>query len=498
MHNLPETYIQRAERVYRSAKPQQDIDERVYVEKLINRLEENSYDVFISGLDSVIPLLPTIGRTCNFIDYGYQIEIAKRFSSSFVKVDFDSFEMMQLASLKRRGGAKAFLIFDLLCEVRDPEKIISGFNSFLDSKDMVIYITADRNSQRNKEEMGPPSCGYRIREWNADEFLGFISSLSNTSLQVVHAQQHVNNGRKDLVVYPEVLSEIIADCFDNVAEPSKKELLHDNASFEKSTFSFDIEFGNQQHSYTHGLLSYNDVTTVENKILWNLGNNIPSSLIRVGHAEIRLLGFPDFIHPIWASRSLNVCFGDSKVSEIYDVLKTDMLNSFKNANFIGVPNLQETDQHWKNAIPLLNFYGCKLSNMVLHSQNIHLHLLISGFYDRLLNDVDELLIIGCRDVREKLKKRYNISDINWIETPGEAKFVDLSERHYPEVYNRVKFELPSKIKKLVLVGAGLPGNSYCHWAKELGAVALDIGSVMDIWDNKNTRTSFNKFEKYAL
>jgi hypothetical protein len=74
--------------------------------------------------------------------------------------------------------------------------------------------------------------------------------------------------------------------------------------------------------------------------------------------------------------------------------------------------------------------------------------------------------------------------------PG--KFIETGRAgaHVPDRYAEIRSELVGFAPgTLALVGAGIPGKIYCHWLKEAGCVALDVGSILDAWIGKPSRSS---------
>ena len=57
---------------------------------------------------------------------------------------------------------------------------------------------------------------------------------------------------------------------------------------------------------------------------------------------------------------------------------------------------------------------------------------------------------------------------------------------YPAIVEQVRAS--SKPGTLVLVGAGIVGKIFAHEAKMRGAVALDVGSLLDYMVERKTRT----------
>jgi hypothetical protein len=71
----------------------------------------------------------------------------------------------------------------------------------------------------------------------------------------------------------------------------------------------------------------------------------------------------------------------------------------------------------------------------------------------------------------------------WL-VQGEARFPgSVITPHWPTGYEHIQEKIKSNTQPgdLVLIGAGILGKAYVHAACKNGAVALDIGSVIDGW-----------------
>ena len=56
------------------------------------------------------------------------------------------------------------------------------------------------------------------------------------------------------------------------------------------------------------------------------------------------------------------------------------------------------------------------------------------------------------------------------------------------VFEQLRLVLPrTTSRRVVLVSAGMLGKIYCHWIKQAGGVAIDIGSAADHWCGYATR-----------
>jgi hypothetical protein len=118
---------------------------------------------------------------------------------------------------------------------------------------------------------------------------------------------------------------------------------------------------------------------------------------------------------------------------------------------------------------------------------IHWELLASGTLNRILEEATEVGLVTARpEVEHMLARRFNVRTKAVI-VPD--KFVDATGpgRHIPDRYRSIRQELDFPDGSLVLVGAGIPGKAYCQWLKEAGCVAVDVGSVFDVWVGKASR-----------
>jgi hypothetical protein len=69
--------------------------------------------------------------------------------------------------------------------------------------------------------------------------------------------------------------------------------------------------------------------------------------------------------------------------------------------------------------------------------------------------------------------------------------------HYPDRYEELRHGLHVPFKGAVfLVGAGPLGKVYCHWIRERGGIALDIGSLFDAWAGIASRQRIAKLFRY--
>ena len=84
---------------------------------------------------------------------------------------------------------------------------------------------------------------------------------------------------------------------------------------------------------------------------------------------------------------------------------------------------------------------------------------------------------------------FRIKQVEQYLIPGEVKYPGpFKGEHFPDRFFELKQKLSVPFRGAVfLVGAGALGKIYCHWIKQRGGIALDIGSMCDGWQGTTGR-----------
>lgn len=131
----------------------------------------------------------------------------------------------------------------------------------------------------------------------------------------------------------------------------------------------------------------------------------------------------------------------------------------------------------------------KSSSQEYCSSWIHWEMLASGLMAELLDQADEVVLVTTHpELGPVVAEKFGVS-AHVVTVPG--KFVDTGSPgvHVPDRYDTVRSELTGFAPgTLALVGAGIPGKIYCHWLKEAGCVALDVGATFDAWIGRASRS----------
>jgi len=123
---------------------------------------------------------------------------------------------------------------------------------------------------------------------------------------------------------------------------------------------------------------------------------------------------------------------------------------------------------------------------------LHIELYKADLLGHLLQGLDSVTIISCRDVREMLSKTYGLAHVEWLGLPPEAQTCGFrATEHWPRTFRQLRAEITVKRPgQLFLIGGGPLGKIYAAWVKQRGGVALDIGSVFDILAGINNTRSY--------
>lgn len=132
---------------------------------------------------------------------------------------------------------------------------------------------------------------------------------------------------------------------------------------------------------------------------------------------------------------------------------------------------------------------------------INQFLLLDGELEVLLAAQRRLGLVSCHSALPgALKARFGVRDVIFHRTPGEAAITKGVEPEPFRIWHaRLKSEL-AHIERgvLYLVAAGVMGKIYCDLIKRGGGVALDIGSVADVWMRAPTREFSAEVAEHSL
>lgn len=211
----------------------------------------------------------------------------------------------------------------------------------------------------------------------------------------------------------------------------------------------------------------------------------PFALVRLGDGEGLVLSH-DGGNPSEALRTkLHVWFGSQVVSpDALTEVRGGLRKAIAAADVIGAPRYQQlaTRKEFVAAFEAAERER-ELRDVQVSESDLHHYFQFAGVYSQLLQGRRFLGIIGPRDLRDALSRRFGIGRVDWYPISAEHDYPGpVTGPHYPDQYAAVRDRLTvPEPGALFLVGAGVLGKVYCAWIRELGGVAIDVGSVLDGW-----------------
>lgn len=283
-----------------------------------------------------------------------------------------------------------------------------------------------------------------------------------------------------------------------------------------------LEEHDQEASYCN-LLTCSDVMR---KIAEALDRRQPMSMIRLGDGEgiylqISLADEAEFghlydrgraeFHRIWYSGT------DLLASSVFIKEMFRVQAAYENADCLSILNTVGLRHEYATGstrgMPAMNNLGRFLKKLRHQTgtvrdvcvANIGRTMLLSGELADLMRGRAFVGLVSCyEDLPLRLMQALDIGAVELIQTYGEnlARVSMLGEKEVPEPGQRFLASHQEvchrfaevRAGELYLVAAGIFGKIYCDLIKRQGGVAVDIGSVADIWMGVSTR-SFSVDEK---
>lgn len=185
------------------------------------------------------------------------------------------------------------------------------------------------------------------------------------------------------------------------------------------------------------------------------------------------------------------------------------------ADIIGVPDLAWI-QHEINMRNLRTFVNCLEIVSVVNTlpsgmtgrlvpTTVAIDLEYRGLMSQLITIAGSIVLITSHDrLRDALERKLAIHVTETISIPyarSDAAVTGYTghQSHYRQAYDSVNAEI-DKLEpgQVVLVGAGFLGKLYALRLKRRGCVAIDIGSLADLWLGHRTRPSFHELDRLKL
>lgn len=242
----------------------------------------------------------------------------------------------------------------------------------------------------------------------------------------------------------------------------------------------------------------------------------PASLIRLGDADGNVLFSGLDIYPHLTTYNL------AKISRIYFGSNTLMvehkqffldtvMEGIAEADLIGGPERGTIDKSFSTDLPDLDVRGmcgmrgvynyladatdlAKLSEKIWASTWFSRSLL--PHYFNILHKQPYLGFVTCYpDLERVFREKAEVARTETILVPMQASIAKVHKdiRHYPDAYPDILEQLRPPFEGAVyIVAAGILSKAYCTAIKRRGGIAIDVGSVADVWMGTKSRPDMPK------
>jgi tetratricopeptide (TPR) repeat protein len=248
-----------------------------------------------------------------------------------------------------------------------------------------------------------------------------------------------------------------------------------------------------------------------------LRDKVPTSFIRIGDGESNALIYQDDFARYAASDAAErevVWWGRALDPAPRAALAATVLDAMHGADVLGIPTLERIMRDVKperreflgntragrgirTVLRALGDDGA-LGNRhaLMTSAHIQHDLEKWDLYRDLFDGVTGIVAVSCHaSLPDAFHKRFNATIAqNIVVPPRHASLAsfgmnEMGPKILPEVMDETIAQLPADLSgRMVIVGAGYAGKVIVHEARKRGAVALDLGSVLDYWIGASTRS----------
>jgi hypothetical protein len=244
-----------------------------------------------------------------------------------------------------------------------------------------------------------------------------------------------------------------------------------------------------------------DISGVVQMLNAALDARTPLSVIRSGDGEGACLfhafdGLPDLKRAVLA-RTLGLHFGSQAYTgEDFAFWSGEMRRAMFGADIVTAARNQATMNRLlaEDTVDYRGHVGATYGNVFVAEnayrlgsiyEDGYLHRALLARYADIFGGREVVLVTCHQPVSEPFAARFNCRVVSVVDIPNQALNANgrLSVPLYPDLYEAKRQEIISHSMpgRLVVVAAGLAAKPYCVDAAGAGAVALDVGSMMDVW-----------------
>ncbi len=188
-------------------------------------------------------------------------------------------------------------------------------------------------------------------------------------------------------------------------------------------------------------------------------------------------------------RDLGEAIDEADVVGVPTILRAELLRGAENRDSRGITAVVDNlETRRKSGHPVKrlvsNFFHTDLYNWKL--------------YDLIFSNVESVSVVSCHDLSPFLNERFGVAVRDHIKISPEHKYTrmfsldgDPGDRIFPNRYAKILDEIAPEPGEVWLVAAGFLGKPMCNKIKARGGIAIDVGSIVDIWQGFNTRNKVN-------
>jgi hypothetical protein len=319
----------------------------------------------------------------------------------------------------------------------------------------------------------------------------------------------------------ELISELIKH-LDFHPSPGDREVDYLSA-FINFVVSSKSDIQRIRHFYAHTPLSSPDM--VFRIIQQALYDGKPFAMVRFGDGEGAFLDgvsqsrAEQALHDRHKRYFLKRWFGDDLLlgDLAFEKYMKSLVGRLDQIDVIGLPEYSwfEHERNGRNVSTVTNCMRavsatCRYAqSAVVTNTSIHIDLEYRGMLSKLISLArDVVLVTSHKSLEARLRTNLgheNKANLRTILIPPAAS--DLAETGYSlaksDFFSRhaqIRAEIATSVDDatLVLVSAGFLGKEFCLDVKSEGGIALDIGSVTDLWMGFQTRPNFAGLQKLVL
>lgn len=228
----------------------------------------------------------------------------------------------------------------------------------------------------------------------------------------------------------------------------------------------------------------------------------PAAVVRMGEGEGRLLvADPEDRRSLDIAirklrRQTGLTFSPGEMLKV----KALVMNALDEADVLGLRvSASFADEHKAWGARIAQVYADRVAQGRTPAFVTHC-LINSDLYKALptvLAEGRRVSVISCRDVKPTLEADYGADDVAVYQVPSQYVVRDVDGEYeaglhdvpiWPDFYSQLRDRIEVRSEgEVFLVGAGLFGKDLCIRVRELGGIALDMGSTLDKMASKVTR-----------